>query len=108
MKRLSEIPGLDIYADNAKNLGKAHDLVIDLQKGEVARITLQPIESLLGASQQWIKENTVSYKNVTSVGDIIVVSSKPRTEDPMDETPASTQARPAKYSFVANRAPMYK
>ena len=108
MKRLSEIPGLDVYSDNAKILGKAHDLVLDLQKGEVARITLQPIESLLGTSQQWIKENTVSYKNVTSVGDIIVVSSKPRADDALEEPAPAMHQRPAKYSFVAQRAPMYK
>ena len=108
MKRLSELPGLDVYSDNAKILGKVYDLVIDLQKGEVARITLQPVESLLGASQQWIKDNTVSYKNVVSVGDIIVVSSKPRADDSMDMAPAAAPSRPQKYSFVPARTAGYK
>ena len=43
MKKLSDLPGLDVYTDNAKMLGKINDMIIDLQKGEVARITLQPI-----------------------------------------------------------------
>lgn len=101
MKRLSDLPGLDVYTDQAKMLGKAHDMIIDLQKGEVARITLQPIESLAGMDVNWIKNNTVSYKNVVSVADIIVVTSKPREEAP-DEAPAAAPSRP-KYSFAPNR-----
>ncbi|MEK6924208.1 MAG: hypothetical protein AABW54_03150 [Candidatus Micrarchaeota archaeon] len=100
MRRLSELPGIDIYTDQAKFMGKTHDFIIDLQKGEVARVTLQPIESLMGMSPQWIKQNTVSYHNIVSVGDIIVVSSKPR-EEPEEEAPAAPQK--PKYSFVPGR-----
>ena len=105
MKKMSEMPGLDIYTDNAKYLGKINDLVIDLQKGEVARLTLQPVESLLGASQQWIKDNTIAYRNVVSVADIVVVSSRPKAE-PLEEAPMPQPAGRPKYSFVPNR--MYK
>ncbi len=100
MKRLSELPGVDLYTDQAKYLGKAYDFIIDLQKGEIARVTLQPIESLMGMSPQWIKQNTVAYRNIVSVGDIIVVSSKPR-EEPMEE-PEPAPTKP-KYSFVPGR-----
>ncbi len=102
MKRLSDLPGLDVYTDQAKMLGKAYDMIIDLQKGEVARLTLQPIESLAGMDVNWIKNNTVSYKNVVSVGDIIVVSSKPREDVSEEPTAPSAPTRP-KYSFVPNR-----
>jgi sporulation protein YlmC with PRC-barrel domain len=98
MRKLSDLPGLDVYMDNGKRLGKAYDFVIDLQKGEVARVTLQPIESLSGADTAWIKQNTVSFKNVVSVQDIIIVSSKPR-EEAVDEAPAPAPVRP-KYSFA--------
>ncbi len=107
MKRMSEMPGLDVYTDGAKFLGKVNDLIIDLQKGEVARVTLQPIESLLGTSQQWIKDNTISYHNVVSVGDIVVVSGKPR-EEPVEEAPAAAPAARPRYSFVQNRMPSFK
>lgn len=102
MKRLSELPGLDVYTDQAKYLGKIYDVIIDLQKGEVARLTLRPIETLTGMDVNWIKSNTVAYKNVVSVADIIVVSSKPKDDvEPETSAPASP-ARP-KYSFVPGR-----
>ncbi len=104
VKKMSEMPGLDVYTDGAKYLGKLNDLIIDLQKGEVARLTLQPVENLMGASPQWIKDNTIAYRNVVSVGDIVVVSSKPK-EEPLEEAPAPQPTRP-RYSFVPNR--MYK
>lgn len=107
MRKASAMPGLDVYTDNAKYLGKLHDLIIDLQKGEVARLTLQPVESLLGASQQWIKGNTIAYKNVVSVGDIVVVSNKPREEEPGQPAVPALAARP-RYSFIPNRMPVYK
>lgn len=103
MKKLSDLPGLDVYTDNAKFLGKINDMIVDLQKGEIARITLQPIESLMGTSPQWIKDNTVAYRNIVSVGDIVVVSSKPREEEPAEAAPAMPQ-RP-RYGFVPGRAP---
>lgn len=99
MRRLSELPGMDVYTDQAKMLGKAYDFIIDLQKGEIARITIAPIESLAGMSPQWIKQNTISYHNIVSVGDIIVVSSKPR-EEPVEEPAPAAKPR---YSFVPSR-----
>lgn len=102
MKRLSELPGLDVYTDQAKYLGKIYDVIIDLQKGEVARLTLQPIESLSGMDVNWIKGNTVAYKNVVSVADIIVTSSKPREDSEPDTSTPAAPTRP-KYSFVPGR-----
>ncbi len=103
MKKLSDLPGLDVYTDNAKLLGKINDMIIDLQKGEVARITLQPIESLMGTSPQWIKDNTVAYRNIVSVGDIVVVSSKPRDDEP--EPAAQAMPQRPRYGYVPGRAP---
>ncbi len=102
MKRLSELPGLDVYTDQAKFLGKVYDVIIDLQKGDMARLTLQPIESLAGMDVNWIKNNTIAYKNVVSVADIIVVSSKPR-EEPEAEASAPVAPSKPKYSFVPGR-----
>lgn len=97
MRKLSDLPGLEVYMDNGRRIGKAYDFVLDLQKGEVARVTLEPIENLAGMGPSWIKQNTVAYKNVVSVQDIIIVSSKPREE--AVEAPALAPTRP-KYSFA--------
>ncbi|OIO26678.1 hypothetical protein AUJ14_01355 [Candidatus Micrarchaeota archaeon CG1_02_55_22] len=105
MKRLSELPGRDVYTDDAKYLGKAHDFIIDLQKGEIARLTIRPIDSLGGLSPQWIRENTISFKNIESVADIIIVSSKPKAEA---EEAAAPEPSKSKYSFAPAAKRFYK
>lgn len=106
MKRLSELPGRDLYTDDAKYLGKVHDFIIDLQKGEVARLTIRPIDSLGGLTPDWIRQNTISFKNIISCGDIIIVSSKPRPEAEAEEAPAA-ESKP-RYSFAPAAKRLYK
>ena len=49
--KLSKIYGLDIYTDNGKFLGRVRDLIIDLEKGEVVRITLEPLNFLVSKDE---------------------------------------------------------
>lgn len=73
--KLSRIYGMDVYTDRGEFLGKAQDIVTDLEKGEVSRITLEPLESFSREdAKRILREKAVSYKYVKSVGDIIVVS----------------------------------
>lgn len=72
--RISKLYGLDIFSDGGKYLGKVFDVIVDVEKGEVVRLTL---ESMHAASrdeaQRIIRERTILYKNVKSVEDVIVV-----------------------------------
>ena len=72
--RLSKLYGMDIFADNGKYLGKIYDLILDLEKGEIVRMTL---ESIHAASREEvlriIREKTILYKNVKSVEDVVIV-----------------------------------
>ena len=86
--RISKLYGMDIFSDGGKYIGKVYDIVVDVEKGEVVRLTL---ESMKGTSkeeiQRVIKEKTILYKNVKSVGDVIVVTkSKEYAYSPEEES----------------------
>lgn len=74
--RLSKIYGLDIYTDTGKFLGRVHDLIIDLEKGEVVRITLEPLNFLVSKEEalRILREKSLLYKNVKSISDVVIVT----------------------------------
>jgi len=74
--RLSKIYGLDIYTDNGKFLGRVRDLIIDLEKGDVVRLTLEPLNFLVSKDEalRILKEKSLLYKNVKSVSDVVIVT----------------------------------
>jgi len=73
--RLSKLYGMDIFTDSGRFLGKVHEIVLDLEKGSVLRLLLEPIG---GSSKddvtKQLKEKSVLYKSVKSVEDVVVVS----------------------------------
>jgi sporulation protein YlmC with PRC-barrel domain len=73
--RMSRLYGMDIYSDGGKYLGRVHDLIIDLEKGEIMRITLEPLQSVTREdAKRILREKSILYKNVKSVEDVIMVS----------------------------------
>ena len=75
--RISRLYGIDIYSDGGKYLGRVQDLIIDLEKGEILRITLQPLSSVTrDDAKKILREQSILYKNVKSVEDVIMVSAK--------------------------------
>jgi len=73
--RISKLYGMDIFSDAGKYLGKVYDIIVDVEKGEVVRLTLESIHAASREeAQRIIKEKTILYKNVRSVEDVIVVS----------------------------------
>ncbi len=73
--KLSKLYGMDIFSDSGKYLGKVYDIIIDVEKGEIVRLTLESIHAVSRSeAQRIIKEKTILYKNVKSVEDVIVVS----------------------------------
>jgi len=77
--RISRLYGIDIYSDGGKYLGRVQDLIIDLEKGEILRITLEPMGSVTREdAQRILREKSILYKNVKSVEDVIMVSSGPK------------------------------
>lgn len=73
--RMSNLYGMDIFSDGGKYLGKVFDIIVDVEKGEVVRVTLESIHAASREeAQRIIKEKTILYRNVKSVEDVIVVS----------------------------------
>jgi sporulation protein YlmC with PRC-barrel domain len=72
---ISKLYGMDIFSDGGRYLGKVYDIILDVEKGEVVRVTLESIHAVSrDDAQRIIKEKTILYKNVRSVEDVIVVT----------------------------------
>lgn len=74
--KLSKIYGLDIYTDGGRFLGRVNDIIIDLEKGEAVRLTMEPLNFLVSKEEAMriLKEKSILYRSVRSVDDVIVVS----------------------------------
>ena len=98
--RLSRLYGMDIYSDAGKYLGRVQDLILDLEKGEVLRITLEPLQAVTREdAKRILREKSILYKNVKSVEDVIMVSGKPAI--PMTGKTAAEQELEESASFSA-------
>ena len=73
--RLSQMYGMDIYSEEAGYVGKVNDMILNMESGEVVRLTTVPLKSMVeaDASSQMIQKNSVLYKRVSSVRDIVLI-----------------------------------
>lgn len=78
--KLSRMYGMDIFTDTGKFVGNAQEFIIDTESGEVVRILLEPLPSSKEDAKKVIREKSVSYKNVKSVEDVIVVTKATQSE----------------------------
>jgi sporulation protein YlmC with PRC-barrel domain len=100
--KLSQLIGMDIYTDNAQYIGKVYDVILDLQKGEVVRLTLEPIKvASKEEAKRVFKEKTILYKSVKAVEKIIIVTASGSVGQEMEEEePApATPEKPMPYSY---------
>jgi len=76
--KISRLYGMDIYSDGGRYLGRVMDLILDLEKGEILRVTLEPLHSVTREdAKRILREKSILYKNVRSVEDVIMVSKGP-------------------------------
>lgn len=102
--KISQLIGMEVYTDNARYLGKVYDIILDLQKGEVARLTLEPIKvSSKEEAKRVFHEKTIMYKSVKAVDRIILTSSNPIQESFEEET-LTQPTKPIPYSYKYKRA----
>lgn len=105
MIKISQLMGMDIYTDKASYVGKVYDIIIDLQKGEVVRMTLEPIKAASKEEAKRVfKEKTVMYKSVKSVDRIVLITGAPVAEEPVEEVaPAPAKEASVPYSYRYRR-----
>ena len=79
-KLLSEFYGMNIYTQKATYVGKVEDVILNLEKGEVMRLSLKPLRGGMaqgGDVKKILQQESVPYTDVLDVGDIVVVSKAP-------------------------------
>lgn len=73
--KVSKIYGMDIYTDGGKFLGRVQEILVDLEKGEVIRLTMEPLNSVSkDEAKRILRDKSVLYKSVKSVEDVVVVT----------------------------------
>lgn len=91
--RLSRLYGMDIYSDGGKYLGRVQDLILDLEKGEILRITLEPLSAVTREdAKKILREKSILYKNVKSVEDVIMVSGRSSNRGPDEDEPPTPRS----------------
>jgi len=72
--KASKLYDMDIYTDGGKFLGRVHEILIDLERGEVVRLTMEPLSSVSkDEAKRILRDKSILYKNVKSVEDVVVV-----------------------------------
>ena len=88
---VSGLYGLDMYSNEAKYIGKVNDIILNLETGKIVRLTTEPLRSVSREkAREVLKGNSVLYKNVTAVADIVIVGRKGRggvAAEEVEETP---------------------
>lgn len=81
--RLSQMYGMDIYSTEAGYVGKVNEMILNMEAGEIVRLTTAPIRSMLEAEEtsKMIQKNSVLYKRVNSVRDIVLIGGMRRHEE---------------------------
>ena len=99
--RLSKLFGMDLYDIEAGYKGKVYDIIINLEKGKLETITTEPLKvKTKSDAKKILSEKSIPYRNVKSVKDIIIVSSRdvPFVEESKEEQPTAASQLRYKYS----------
>ncbi len=95
---LSELYGMDIYTEDARYLGKVNDVIINLETGKIVRLTTEPLKAVSKEeAKKILKEKSVLYKYVKSVGDIVLVGKTPRENITSQEVEETTKPLSSRY-----------
>ncbi|MFA6420374.1 MAG: PRC-barrel domain-containing protein [archaeon] len=99
--RLSKLFGMDVYDIEAGYKGKVYDIIINLEKGKLETITTEPLKvKTKSDAKKILSEKSIPYRNVKSVKDIIIVSSRdvPFVEETKEEPATASSQLRYKYS----------
>ncbi|MBN3037317.1 MAG: PRC-barrel domain-containing protein [Candidatus Diapherotrites archaeon] len=99
---ISELYGIDIYNfDDAKYIGKVNDVILNLETGKIVRLTTEPLRSISkDKAKEILREKSVLYKNVLSVGDIVIVGRGKRVAASEEEATVASRTLPARRSLL--------
>lgn len=74
VKRLSELYGMDMYTRSGKYVGRVEDVILNLERGEVMRLSLRSFKGDISADngKKILQDETIGYNEVEAVDDIIL------------------------------------
>lgn len=72
---IANLYGMNIFTSSGRLVGKVQEVIVDLEKGEIIRVALEPLSSISSKEQarHILKEKSILYKYIKSVGDVIIV-----------------------------------
>lgn len=81
--RVSQFYRRDIYSERAEYVGKVEDVILNLETGEIMRLSLRAFNEG-GLPPEEVKkiilEESVGYEDVVRVGDVIIVRKNPKVK----------------------------
>lgn len=101
--RLSKLFGMDVYDFEAGYKGKVYDIIINLEKGKLETITTEPLKvKTKSDAKKILSEKSIPYRNVKSVKDIVIVSSRdvPFQEPVEKEEPQQSATSALRYKYT--------
>jgi len=76
---------MDLYSTKAEFVGRVEDVILNLDKGEVMRLSLQPFKGTTVSGEdvkKILQDESIAYDEVSEVGDIILVNKNPAARSP--------------------------
>ncbi len=91
--RMSELFGKDIYDGFGARRGKIYDLIINVEKGTIESVTLEPLKARTKAeAKKIITDKSIPYKKVISVKEIVLIEGKKLMKDEEPEEKSSSHS----------------
>jgi sporulation protein YlmC with PRC-barrel domain len=81
--RISRLYGLDIYTEKAEYVGKVEDVVLNIDTGEIMRLSLKSFKANTLPPEEIkriIQEESIGYNEIRSVSDVIICAKNPKKE----------------------------
>jgi len=92
--RISQLYGRDIFTEKADYVGKVEDVILNLEGGEVMRLTLKAFRGETVPPEEVrrvITEESIGYNEIVRVGDIIICKKNPKKEGKKKKHPQAPE-----------------
>ena len=76
---------MDIYSQKARYVGRVEDVILNLEKGEVMRLSLRPFKGgqlPTDEVKKILQGESISYDEISEVADIILCEKAPAPSNP--------------------------
>jgi len=86
---------MDIYTEQAEYVGRVEDIILNLEKGEIMRLTLKSFKARRLPSEEVrkiLQEESIGYPEIVRVGDIMICKKNPRKTKKREKAPTTEKA----------------